>query len=62
MPPILVPSTAKRINTNFSNSKIKWKKIFYFERLCLCYHPFLQGTTYSKLATEEGMKIVQDLE
>ena len=36
MPPILVPSSAKRIATKtFSNCKIKWKKRFYFKSFCL---------------------------
>ena len=35
----------------------------FFERLCLSYHPSLQRTTCSKLATEtqeQGVKTVQD--
>ena len=29
-------------NTNFSNCKIKWKKIFYFDRLSLRYQAYRQ--------------------
>ena len=32
---ILVPSSAKRRNTNCRNCKIKWRERFYIEKLCL---------------------------
>ena len=38
---VLVSSSVKRIATKISNCKIKWKKRFYFERLCLWYHTAL---------------------
>ena len=53
MPPILVPSSAKRIATQILViAKLNGWKNLYFERLCLWYHQSLQGTTCSKLATE----------
>ena len=53
MPSILVPSSAKRIATQvLVIAKIKWRKVFYFGRLCLQYHPSQQGISCSKLATE----------
>ena len=51
MPPILVPSSTKRIsvNTNFLNCKIKWKERFYFERLFLWYYSSQQLTREIKM-------------
>ena len=63
MPPILVSSSAKRITTQILvTAELNGRK-YFFERLCLWYHPSLQGTGCSKLATEtqeQGVKAVQD--
>ena len=56
-------NTHTRTYTNVSNWKIKWEKIYCFERLCLWYHPSQKETTCSKLATQAqvyGVKIVED--
>ena len=48
MLPILVSSSVKCIAVPI----LAIAKLNYFERLCLWYHPSLQGTTDSKLAIE----------
>ena len=64
MPPILVPSSTKRIATQMLvPEKLNGRKEFCFERLCLRYHPSHQKTTCSKLATQEqelDVKTVED--
>ena len=52
MPPFLVSSSAKRITIQILViTKLNGRK-YFFERLCLWYHPSLKGTTCLKLATE----------
>ena len=64
MPPILVPSSAKRIATRIlKTTKIKWKIRSCFKKLCFQYDPSQQTITCLKLATEtqeQGVKTVQD--
>ena len=51
MPAILVPSSSKRITTQgLLIPKLNGRENF-FEKLCLWYHPSLQGTASSNLAT-----------
>ena len=52
MPPILVWSSVKCIAAQILVIAKLNGEINYFERLNLWYHPFLQGTTCSKLPIE----------